>query len=54
MKRGLKLYDYCVRPNATLDLNLRLDGGMQIYVKTLTAKTLTIDVEPSDLIEHVK
>ena len=27
---------------------------MQIFVKTLTGKTLTIDVEPSDTIECVK
>lgn len=29
-------------------------GAMQIFVKTLTGKTLTIDVEPSDNIEGVK
>jgi ubiquitin C len=27
---------------------------MQIFVKTLTAKTIIIDVEPSDTIENVK
>lgn len=27
---------------------------MQIFVKTLTGKTITLDVEPSDNIEHVK
>ena len=27
---------------------------MQIYVKTLTGKTITIDVEPSDTIENIK
>ena len=27
---------------------------MQIFVKTLTGKTITLDVEPSDLIENVK
>ena len=27
---------------------------MQIYVKTLTGKTITVDVEPSDTIENVK
>jgi len=29
-------------------------SGMQIYVKTLTGKTLTLDVEVSDTIETVK
>jgi len=33
---------------------LRLRGGMQIFVKTLTGKTITLDVEPSDSIETVK
>lgn len=28
--------------------------GMQIFVKTLTGKTITLDVEPSDSIENVK
>jgi ubiquitin len=30
------------------------NGGMQIFVKTLTGKTLTINVEPSDTIDDVK
>merc|ERR1712183_1132387 len=29
-------------------------GGMQIFVKTLTGKTITLEVEPSDSIENVK
>ena len=33
---------------------LRLRGGMQIFVKTLTGKTITLDVEASDTIENVK
>lgn len=32
----------------------RLRGGMQIFVKTLTGKTITLEVEPSDSIENVK
>ena len=27
---------------------------MQIFIKTLTGKTITLDVEPSDTIESVK
>ena len=27
---------------------------MQIFVKTLTGKTITLDVEPSDTIENVE
>ena len=29
-------------------------GIMQIFVKTLTGKTITLEVEPSDSIENVK
>jgi len=29
-------------------------GGMKIYAKTLTGKTLTLYVSPSDTIENVK
>ena len=39
---------------STLHLVLRLRGGMQIFVKTLTGKTITLDVEPSDTIDNVK
>ena len=28
-------------------------SGMQIFVKTLTGKTITLDVEPSDSVETV-
>ena len=31
-----------------------LRGGMQVFVKTLTGKTITLDVEPSDTVENVK
>ena len=29
-------------------------AAMQIFVKTLTGKTITLDVEPSDTIDNVK
>ncbi|CAF0772758.1 unnamed protein product [Rotaria sordida] len=32
----------------------RSSGGMQIFIKTLTGKTITIDVDPSATIENVK
>ena len=37
-----------------MHLVLRLRGGMQIFVKTLTGKTITLDVEASDTIDSVK
>jgi len=33
---------------------LRMPGGMLIYVKTLTGKAITLDVEPSTTIKNVK
>ena len=38
----------------TLFLTMQSVQGMQIFVKTLTGKTITLDVEPSDTIENVK
>ncbi|CAF3942075.1 unnamed protein product [Rotaria sordida] len=48
------LSDYNILQESTLHLVLRLRGGMQIFIKTLTGKTITIEVEPSETIESVK
>ena len=39
---------------STLELMLPLRGGMQVFVKTLTGKTVTLEVESSDTIDAVK
>merc|ERR1712178_234521 len=43
-----------IQQESTLHLVLRLRGGMQIFVKTLTGKTITLEVEAGDTIDAVK
>ena len=54
LEDGRTLLDYNITENSHLDLVLRLRGGMQIFVKTPTGKTLTLAVGPDNSIANVK
>ncbi|GMH38167.1 hypothetical protein BSKO_06051 [Bryopsis sp. KO-2023] len=54
LDNGLSLGECGVEKGSTVNLCLRLRGGMMIKVKTLTGKEIEIDIDPTDTIERIK
>ena len=56
LEDDLMVSDYNIRSDSLLHVVCRLcgGGGMQIFVKTLTGKTISLCVEDSETIENVK
>jgi len=54
LEDGCTLSDYNIPNQSTIHVIFKLRGGMEIYVKTLTGRTIALGVESSDTIANMK
>mmetsp|Transcript_20180 Transcript_20180/g.27805 ORF Transcript_20180/g.27805 Transcript_20180/m.27805 type:complete len:137 (+) Transcript_20180:41-451(+) len=47
-------FQTCHREFSGIQRLLSIRGGMQVFVKTLTGKTISVDVEPDESVESLK
>ena len=48
------LADYNIKDGSIIEFSFKSKGGMKIFLKTLTGKTVTIEANPEDIVNNLK